>query len=101
MMQFCIKHKFSAQLFDCKSYTTTKLPLTSKECSFFHIHGRSSHAAQYVKSRIMNKSIDSILYIETFEQQFVVSKGMLQSPCLNDHMKTIGVDQSLCNRSSF
>ena len=26
---------------------------------------------------------------------------MLQSPCLEDHMKTIGIDQSLCNRSSF
>ena len=26
---------------------------------------------------------------------------MSQSPCLEDHMKTIGTDQSLCNRSSF
>ena len=26
---------------------------------------------------------------------------MLQSPCLEDHMKTIGIDQSLSNRSSF
>ena len=26
---------------------------------------------------------------------------MLQSPRLEDHMKTIGIDQSLCKRSSF
>ena len=26
---------------------------------------------------------------------------MLQSSRLEDHMKTIGIDQSLCNRSSF
>ena len=26
---------------------------------------------------------------------------MLQSSCPEDHMKTIGIDQSLCNRSSF
>ena len=26
---------------------------------------------------------------------------MLQSPRIEDHMKTIGIDQSLCNRSSF
>ena len=28
-------------------------------------------------------------------------KCMLQSPRLEDHIKTIGIDQSLCNRSSF
>ena len=64
-------------------------------------HGSSSHASQCVKSRIMNKSIEYILYIEIFEQQFVVSKGMLQSPRIEDHMKTIGIDLSLCNRFYF
>ena len=49
----------------------------------------------------MNKDIDYILYIETLEQKYAVIKCMLQSPRLEDHMKTIGVDQSLCNRSSF
>ena len=49
----------------------------------------------------MNKAIDYILSIDTFEQQCVVLKGMLQSPRLQDHMKTIGIDQSLSNRYSF
>ena len=49
----------------------------------------------------MNKSIDSILPIDTFEQQFVLIKVMLQSPRLEYHMKTIGINQSLINRSSF
>ena len=46
----------------------------------------------------MNKAIKFILYIDTFEQQCVVIKGMLQSPCLEDHTKNIGIDQSLSNR---
>ena len=49
----------------------------------------------------MNKAIDSIVSIDKFEQQCVVIKGFLQSPRLEDHMKTIGVDQSLCDRSCF
>ena len=49
----------------------------------------------------MNKFIDYILYIGTFEKQCVMIKGVLQSPHLEDHVKTIGIDQSLCNRSSF
>ena len=49
----------------------------------------------------MNKDMDYILSIDTFEQQRVVIKGMLQSPRLVDHMKTIVLDQSLSNRSSF
>ena len=59
------------------------------------------HAAQCVKSRILNKDIDYILYIDTFYQQCVVIKCMLQSPLLEDNMKTIGIDLSLCKRSSF
>ena len=39
--------------------------------------------------------------INAFEQKCVVIKGMLQSPRLEDHTKTIGIDQSFCNRSSF
>ena len=41
----------------------------------------------------MTKVIDSILSIDAFEQQCAVLKGMLQSPRLKDHMKTLGIDQ--------
>ena len=80
---------------------TKQLPLAGQEYLCFQINGRSSHASQCVKSRIINKAIYSILSIDTFEQQCVVIKGMLQSPRLEDHMKTIGVYRSLCNRSYF
>ena len=49
----------------------------------------------------MKKAIDSILYIDKFEQQCVVIKVMLQSTRLEDHMKTIGIDKSLSIRYSF
>ena len=49
----------------------------------------------------MNKAIDSIILIDTFEQQCVVIIYMLQSSRLEDHMKTIGIDQSLCKRYYF
>ena len=61
----------------------------------------SSHVSQCIKSRITNKAIDYILYIDTFEQQCAVIKVVLQSSRLEDHMKTIGIDQSLCNRFFF
>ena len=49
----------------------------------------------------MNEAIDYILSIYTFEQQCVGIKGMLQSPRIEDHINTISIDQSLCNRSYF
>ena len=67
----------------------------------FHINSKSPHADQCVKSRTLNKAIDYILSIEKFEQQCVVIKCMLQSSRLEDHMNTIGIDQSLFTRSSF
>ena len=41
----------------------------------------------------MNKAIGYILYIDIFEQKYVVIKRVLQSPRLEDYMKTIGIDQ--------
>ena len=45
--------------------------------------------------------MNSILSINTFEKQCVVIKCLLQSSRLEDHMKTIVVDQSSFTRSSF
>ena len=39
--------------------------------------------------------IDYVLSIETFEQKCVVLKGMLQPSGIEDHVQTIGIDQSL------
>ena len=50
---------------------------------------------------MLNKAIDSILSIETFEKKCVMIKCMLQSSCLEYHMKIIGIYQSLYTRSSF
>ena len=80
---------------------TKKLITSGKEYFCFQINSKSSHAAQCVKSRILNKAIDFILSIDTFEQHCVVIKGMLQSPRLEDHMKNIGIYLSLCTTSSF
>ena len=67
----------------------------------FQVNRKSPHAAQCVKSGVLNKAIDSILSIGTFEQKCVVIKCMLQSSRLEDHMKTIGIDQSSFFRYSF
>ena len=80
---------------------TKQLPPAGKEYLCFHINRISYRASHCVKSRILNKAIGYILSIEKFEQQYVVIKCMLQSPRLEDHIKTIGIDQSLWNRSSF
>ena len=62
---------------------------------FFMKEIKSDQAARCIKSRIMTKVIDYFLSIDTFEQQFFLLKGMLQSLRLKDHVQTIGVDQSL------
>ena len=67
----------------------------------FQVNSKSPHAAQCVKSRVLNKSIDSFLYINTFEQQCVVIKNMFQSSRLEDHMKNIGIYRSSFTMSSF
>ena len=67
----------------------------------FQVDNKSPHAAQCVKSRVLKKVIDPILSINTFEQQRVVIKFMLQSSRIEDHMETIGIYQSSFARSSF
>ena len=79
---------------------TTHLPPLGKEYLCFQVDNRYPHVSQCVKSRVLNKAIDSILSINTFEQQCVVIKCMLQSSRLEYHMKTIGIDQSSFARSS-
>ena len=79
----------------------THLPPLGKEYLCFQVDNKYPHAAQCVKSRVLNKVIDSILSINTFEKKCVVIKCMLQSSRLEYHMKTIGIDQSSFTRSSF
>ena len=83
-----------------KLHTTTELPPAGKEYFCFKINSKSSHDSQCAKSRIMNMAIDYIPLIHKFEQQCVVIKEMLQSPLIEYHIKTIGIEQSLSNRPS-
>ena len=80
---------------------TTELPPVGKEYLCFQVNIKYPHAAQCVKSRVLSKTIDSILSIDTFEQQCVLIKCMLQSSRLEDHMKTIGIERSSFNMSTF
>ena len=63
--------------------------------------GKTDQAARCIKSSRMTKVTDYVLSIDTFEQQFVVLKGMLQSPLLKDHVHTIDIDQSLSNNDIY
>ena len=81
--------------------TPTNLPLVVKEYMCFQVDGKSSQAANYVKSRILNKVVDCIILVDVFEKKCVVIKGMKQSLCLKYHMKTIGIDQSFSNSALF
>ena len=56
---------------------------------------KNAQDSRCTKSRIMTKVIDYVLSIDKFEQQCVVIKGMLKSPRLKYHVKTIGIEQSL------
>ena len=54
-----------------------KLSPPGKEYIFFQMGGKTSHSAQCSCS--LTNVIDLILYIESFEQQCVIIKGLLQS----------------------
>ena len=67
----------------------------------FMKEGKSDQAARCIKSKIMTKVIDSVLSIDTFEQQCVVLKGMLKLTRLTDHVQTIGIHLYLRNNAIY
>ena len=81
-------------------HTTAKLLQWVKNI-FFQNDSKSSQSTKCVKSRIMTMVIDYFLSIDIFEQQYVVIKGILQSPRLKYYVKTIGIYQSLSNNVIF
>ena len=82
-------------------HKTIKLPPVGKEYICFWNDSKYAQVANCVKYRIITKVVDCVLSIDTFDQQCVVFKGMLQSPRLKYHMKTIGNDQPLSNSAIF
>ena len=75
--------------------------MVGKEYMCFQKDGKTAQADRCIKSSIMTKVIGSVILIDTFEQQCVVLKDMLQSPRLKDHIHTIGIDQSLRNSAIY
>ena len=63
--------------------------------------GKSDQAARCIKSRIINKVIDCVLSIDTFEQQCVVIKCMLPSLRLKYHVQTNGINPYLRNNATY
>ena len=61
----------------------------------FQKDGKNAQTERCIKSMIMTKLIDCVLSIDTFEQQCVVLKVILQSLLLKYHVHTIGIEQSL------
>ena len=80
-------------------HKTKQLPPDSKYYLCSQINSKPPNSAQCVKSRILNKVNNSIPYIDTFEKQRVEIKPMLQSLCLEYHMKTVAINQSICTSS--
>ena len=66
---------------------------------YFQKDGKTAQAARCIKSKIITRVIDFVLFIDTFEQQCFVLKVMLQSPRLGDHVQTICIDQPLSNNA--
>ena len=67
----------------------------------FHNDVKTTQASRCIKSRITTKVIDYVISIDTFQQQCVVLKGMLQSTRLKYHVQTIGIDQYLSNSTLY
>ena len=89
-----------------KSTTAFKKPVLSSSAD--HAISASISTGTSISSQLDNKYIftdknknSTSNTNDTFEKQCVELKCMLQSSRLEDCMKTIGIDLSLCNRSSF
>ena len=67
----------------------------------FQKYGKTTQAARCIKSRIMTELIDYVILVDTFEQQCVVIKGMLQSPRPKYHVQTIGIYQYLSKNAIY
>ena len=80
---------------------TMRLPPVGKEYMCFQKNGKTAQSVRCIKSRIMTKLIDSVISTDTFEQQCVLIKGILQSLCLKYHVQTIGIDPSLRNNALY
>ena len=63
---------------------TTILPPVGKEYICFQKDGKTAQAARCINSRIMTKVVYYVIYIDTFEQQYVVLKV-----CCNHHVLNI------------
>ena len=81
--------------------TSLKLSPSGKYCLCFQSDGESDHADQCDKSRALNKFVDSIIKIESFNQQCVIITGLLHSALLKHHMVTIRIYQSLSNNALY
>ena len=79
------------------STTSLKLVKSVKEYLCFQIEGKSAHAAQCDKSRALTKVINLTVGIESFEEQYVILKGLSQSYKLKQNMVNIVIYQSLSN----
>ena len=49
-------------------HTTAKLPQVGKQYMCFQIDGKPTQATKCVKSKIMTKVIDCVIFIDTFEK---------------------------------
>ena len=58
----------------------------------FQIDGKYAQSVKSVKSRKITNVIDFLILINKSEHQCVVLKGVLQSPRLKYHMKTIDIE---------
>ena len=95
-----IQATFNSSLFQIsysKSTTSLKLPPSVKEYLCFQIYGKYDHVYQCGKYRAFTKAIDLIIGIESFEQQCVITKGLLWSDRRKQHMIIIGIDPFLSN----
>ena len=77
-------------------HKTKTLPPAGKEYFCFQINSKYPHAAQCVKSWILNKAIDYILSIDKFEQQCVVTDNSPNVPITPTPIKNPSASKSLC-----
>ena len=70
-----------------------KLSPSKNEYLCFQIERKTDYEEQCDKTRALTKVMETFTFIESFQHNIVILKGLFNSERLKQHMVTIGVDQ--------
>ena len=90
LIKNCCSYSFGDTISTTNTPKLSTLPPPGTEYMCFQTEGGSAHAEQFDQSRSLIKVLKAIFYIDSFEQQCFIIKGLLQSKQLENRWLPLG-----------